>query len=52
MMELENEGFVGEGELHDVGAAAFLSGAEGWFGLGIEASDSCGEDFIDGIVAL
>ena len=51
-VELEDEGFIGEGELDDVGAVAFLSGAEGGFGFGIETAQPCGEDFVDGVLAL
>ena len=51
-MKLEDEGFVGEGKLHHVGAGAFLSFSEGWLGFGVETANSCAENFIDSVVAL
>lgn len=51
-MKLEDEGFVGEGELHDVRAVAFLSDAKGRLGLGVESGNPCGEDFINCGLAL
>ena len=51
-MKLEDEGFVGEGKLHHVGAGAFLSFSEGWLGFGVETANSRAENFIDSVVAF
>ena len=51
-MKLEDEGFVGEGKLHHVGAGAFLSFSEGWLGFGVETANSCAENFIDSVEAF
>jgi|GEM_PF-6254884 len=51
-MKLENVGFVGERELHHVGAVAFLSYPEGRFGFGIKSTKTCGENFVGRVLAL
>ncbi len=51
-VKLEDETAVGEGELDDVGAGAFLAGAEGGLGLGIESGHTGGEDRLSGGFAL
>ena len=51
-MKLEDEGFVGEGELHDVGAVDFLSLSEGWLGFGVKSAQPCGENFINRVLAF
>jgi hypothetical protein len=51
-MKLEDEGFVGEGELHDVGAIAFLSLSESRLGFGVKSTSPCGENFVDRVLAL
>jgi hypothetical protein len=51
-MELEDEGFVGECELHDVGAVDFLSLSEGWLGFGVKSAQPRGENFINRVLAF
>ena len=51
-MKLEDECFVGEGELDDMWAVTFLSFSEGWLGLGVKTANPCGENFIDRILAF
>ena len=51
-MKLEDKRFVGEGELHHVGAVVFLSCPEGRPGLGIKSAKTCGENFVSRFLAL
>ena len=51
-MELEQESFVGESELNDVGAVTFLSYSEGRSGFGVKSANPCGENFVCRVLAL
>jgi len=51
-MKLKDEGFVGEGELYDVGAVTFLSLSESWFGFSVKSGNPSGKNFIDCILAF
>ena len=45
-VQLEDEGFVGEGQLNDMWAAAFLANSEGRFGFGVKSRNPCRTNFV------
>ena len=45
-MQLEDEGFVTQGELHDVRAVTFLTCPKRWLGFGVKSAKTCLEKFV------